>query len=192
MEIETFEVAELNPDTLEFEDMDKAIELINDLGLEGQKKLINKDDEGVTLCPYRQMTAEEQFGYTRFLTTHDKVEEYSAGPIPIRVLQVLSHAKTLGIFSHFSIWHSIGDPDPVLLAKPSGETEWNSVWYILARWGSELAPFKELKEKAAIMHLAEVKNELVLIRSKVEDKLASLENFNLSGIEALRTPFLHI
>lgn len=148
MEIETYEQNEITPEGIESNE--EQIALINELGLEGQQSLISGD--GVDLCPYPLMTDEERYIYKTILPKKSSIEEYKDGPIPLRVLQVIAHAKTLDTFKYLYIYSepSIDVDDPILIG--TNESYWdldhnNPVW-LLARWGKELAPLHELKVMA--------------------------------------------
>jgi hypothetical protein len=120
----------------------EALQLIEDLGLDGQKSLVVKDDEGgESRIPYPEMTKQEIVVYKIRFPVQDKAQEYSMGILPIRILQVVKHAKEL--FDRVYIWHDkVRDPDPILIGK-IGEKH-----YLLARWGEALAPFKQIMEEA--------------------------------------------
>ena len=123
-----------------------AIELIRELDLEGQKELLAHDETAVIRIPYQRMTAEEVRVYQTLYPADEKVEAYRAGPIPLRVLQVVAHARTM--FDKVLVWGPEQyDPDPVLVGQ-IGEYG-NAEYYLLARWGDALAPFEELRDRAA-------------------------------------------
>lgn len=149
MEIQTYEVTEATTegrDSFEIEEAAKA--LIEELGLEGQQELLREpDDSGVsTRIPYQKMTATERAVYSTLYPQRDSPEKYSSGPIPLRVLQVVAHARTL--FDHLEIWGPAEyDPDPVLVGI-NGSTYNPTDVFLLARWGDALAPFDELRERA--------------------------------------------
>ena len=143
MQIETFEVTEIGSDgTLDCGA--ESVALIERLELEGQKRLIAND--GQQVVPYRRMTAEELFVYRMLLPQRIEVAKYESGPIPLRVLQVLAHARELGLFGRIEVWfpEEPREPDPLL----AGIVGRNEAW-LLARWGAELAPFAELLVRAS-------------------------------------------
>lgn len=155
MQIETYEVEEHTTEGRDPFEVDAEAEaLIESLGLDGQRSLlVESDDPDVqtkTRVPYRRMTAEEERVYDTLYPEHAKVEAYNVAPIPLRVLQVISHARPL--FKRVEVWGpKTQDPDPVLVGvvdetTPHGFTR--EVRYILARWGETLVPFEELLEKA--------------------------------------------
>ncbi len=140
MLIETYEVGEVDSNGSS-EQEPEALRLIEELGLEGQKSLLCKTDEGTLRVPYEKMTREQLIVYTSIFPEHSRIERYSAGPIPVRILQVIAHGKEL--FERLEIWGpQVTMPDPILVGILKNEH------YLLARWGNALAPFAELKEKA--------------------------------------------
>lgn len=145
MEIETFELVERDEDgTLECCEEQKA--MIEKLGLEGQQSLLSGDDNSGPVNPYPQATAEQVAVYKSVFPKEISVETYDRGPMPLRVLQVLEHART--IFPDnckFQVWCPISplDLDPVLVARIN-----HSTYHLLARWGEALTPYSDLFKKA--------------------------------------------
>lgn len=159
MQVETFECQETASEPIEASE--EAIGLINKLGLKGQQSLVSPNPNlpsAETRSPYRLMTAEERFVYLTLCPERTSIEEYDDGPIPLRVLQIGSHAKDIGVGNTLQVWHRAAPvvKDPVLVASDEskssfyrGKTLYNSdkIW-ILARWGEELDTFALLMEKA--------------------------------------------
>lgn len=176
MEVETFEQTELLAGKEEVECTQEQIDLINQLGLEGQKKLINKDEETdeENVCPYRLMTDREQSIYEKLFSRKIKLEEYSAGPIPLRVLQVAAHAKTLpDVIIGVSVWYepTTADKDPLLVGNTA---KWNE-FFLLARWGDALRPFEELAKEAGRRIKQETINKLEEIKTQVVARLNTIK-----------------
>jgi hypothetical protein len=152
MEVETFEIEEQVGETAGTtpEVEAEAIELIETLDLGGQRELVVEPEEAEepkSRIPYPKMDDRERAVYGELYPAHDALENYSAGIIPLRVLQVASHAKTL--FAQLYVWHGKEiDPDPILVAKI--EDSYSAPLYILARWGDALKPFAELVELARV------------------------------------------
>ncbi len=92
MLVETFEAIETDAGG-EVECDAEAIALIEELGLEGQRKLINKTGDAPARNPYRKMSIQERFAFRALMPKHVALDKYSDGPIPLRVLQVAAHAK---------------------------------------------------------------------------------------------------
>ena len=115
--------------------------LIEKLGLEGQKRLTTKTEAGMdTRCPYREMTRDEN--------------KYAHSPVPLRVLQIASHAMDLGLFRECVVWHATSavEPDPILVGRfidsNNPDYEWYDKQFILARWAESLETFVVLLRQA--------------------------------------------
>lgn len=173
MQVETYEVTETNPETGLAEFEPEALALIEALGLEGQKertrtRALEGGESVTTICPYREMTAEEQRVYGYLFAKEMPIEKYDRGPIPLRVLQVAALAQREGWFDRLEVWcpESAQDKDPLLVgvSGPHGGTK-----HILARWGDALAPFDELVALARKRWVEEA-------RANLTEKLATVES----------------
>ena len=104
MDIETFECQETVCEPIEA--TEEAIELIKKCKLKGQKQLITTIKEESTKTkvrnPYREMTKDEVEVYSILCPNYFDIDEYSVAPIPLRILQVISHAR--GYFKFIEIW----------------------------------------------------------------------------------------
>ncbi len=153
IQVETFEIEDAKHGELSQMAFDaEAAELVEKLGLSGQKLIQNP--ETLTRCPYPMAEKEQVLVYRALNAETCKPEDYSLDAIPVRVMQVLAHAKDLKFFTSFAIWYpkSARVEDPVLVGlrtwKPPGST-WDSTdTYILARWGRMLLPFEKLQDMA--------------------------------------------
>jgi hypothetical protein len=147
MKIETYECEELRGSEATTMAADaEAIELIEKLGLEGQRKLANPDT--CTREPYREMTKLELFVWSSVCPEKTEVTQYRLSPIPLRVLQVIAYARELGIYTRLEVWHPKQvKEDPILVGVPNNE-QWSSKRHLIARWGDVLVPFAELQERA--------------------------------------------
>lgn len=151
MQVETYEVTEETTEGRPKAEVDAvSLQLIEDLGLDGQRQLlVGSDDEdvGTQLIPYRRMTEQEVVVYQECFKDRGAVEAYSAGPIPVRILQVIAHAKTL--FEDIEVWGPrVHDPDPLLVGRRTPERGYGTEYYLLARWGEALVPFEDLLARA--------------------------------------------
>ena len=173
MQVESYEIEEtvvgdgiIKPEEVEAE----AVGMIETLGLKGQKELLTpktEDDSTSERVPYPIMSDGEKRVYQACFPVHDDVKNYSAGIIPIRVLQVIEHAKPM--FGKIEVWHDkVINPDPILV----GEVSYNK-YRLLARWGEGLIPFETLLQKA--QKLLEEKWKRTLTK-KIKDSQAMLDN----------------
>jgi len=162
---------------------EEQVRLAKELGLNGQEELVAKSDTGERIIPYRLMKKDEEKVYNILLKGKVKVEDYKAGPIPLRVLQVLSHAKSLNFFDGFHVWYAeeaeVKDP---LLVGYTGES-YSPTNYLLARWGDELHSLENLSIQAGNVLKTRLKSSYASKMSELESKTKSL--MSLQGSEVL-------
>lgn len=185
MQVETFEQqVERHPEAC-----DEAERLIGELGLGGQQAITSPND-GAPRCPYRQWTAIEHEMYSLLCPSVDKVEDYCADTIPLRVLQVLAHAKMLGIYESFEVWHAASPAvkDPILVGVPHSETWRKEKRHLLARWGSELDEFPAMVRQAAAIKRTKLLGDAAKLVAKArefqERVMASVDGTDLMGVSA--------
>ncbi len=156
MKVQTYEVEEVAETNVEVDE--QAIKLINDMGLEGQQKLICQADKHPSECavrmPYRKMTKEEYKVFKILCPATFPLTEYGS-PIPLRILQIAAHAKQFNLFKYYEVWSSEAPKDPVLVAYMEANERYysdaNRV-FILGRWADELDEMPALIRKAAEVH----------------------------------------
>ncbi|MEE9471786.1 MAG: hypothetical protein V3W32_08690, partial [Gemmatimonadota bacterium] len=105
-----------------------------------------------------------------------EVEDYKAGPIPLRVLQVVAHARPL--FDEVHVWYSgsVQVKDPILVGYRGGN-RYKGTKFILARWGDELGSLEELRER--VVRLWKDRES-----KKARAKIAACEAFLAGGAAA--------
>ena len=200
MEIETFELRTETGDPEVLEDLysDEAEELIDLLGLEGQRSLraertTDGGDTTKVTNPYRLMTREEQAIYSAILTETKRLKTYDSGPVPLRVMQIAAHASSVIPNMELEVWQvpDAAAGDPLLVGRVS--EKYTAKFYMLARWGDALIPleelritaFRNLKAKAALQ-IKEIESSLSGIKQRLDEMI---EN-HLRGADA-RLPFIH-
>jgi len=173
MQVETYEATETTVDGAEC--TQDAVQLMRELELDGQLKRLEQSN-GVA-NPYRKMTAEEAFVYQRVCPKRTRLNEYDSGWVPLRVLQVAAHARTM--FTTLLVLHPEDVRiDPVLVGT---STKYNALHtrdddHILARWGEVLLPLAELRAKA----IADWRHEY-------DEKVAALAA-QLAGLQRVVVP----
>lgn len=175
MKIETYECEELkNSEATTMAADAEAIELIEKLGLEGQRTLANP--ETLTRQPYREMTALEAYVWRAVCPRTTPLQKYNLSPIPLRVLQVAAYARELGIYETLEVWHprKVID-DPLLVGVPKGET-YSRKRHLIARWGETLVSFDELAQKARKLWEIEFTNTLDKIQDEIAQARRNLAN----------------
>jgi hypothetical protein len=151
----------------------EACELIEQLGLKGQKKLITPETE--TRCRYAKMTKLEVTVYGTLFPQHTEITEYESQSIPLRVLQILALCMQEKQFDKYVVWHQ-ADPkkDPLLVGiKKTGQ--WSEDVYLIAQWGDALAPFEALTAKAELVIEAKVRAGLLKVQQSVAAALATVK-----------------
>lgn len=177
MQVETFECQETITEPVDASE--EAIRLIESMQLGGQLSLVRPKTEDSTAarCPYRKIRGDEQFVYRLLCPQSASLERFAECPIPLRVLQIAAHAKSLEMFDEFEVWSATGEvKDPVLIAqKKTGS--WQYDIFILARWGDVLDEWGILVTKAMEKWRAKVRAQLTTIRAEIavdEQKLDAM------------------
>lgn len=185
MEVETFECQETITEPIEASE--EAIALIEEMELHGQLSLIRSktEEEPATRCPYRKIRQDERFVYRTLCPATSKLENFSECPIPLRVLQIIAHAKSLGIFKKFEVWSAQGDvKDPVLIAYNTDGYDTSGHTFILARWGDVLEGWPALVQRTLIAWREKCRTEYAKIKAKITQEEAALDEMGMN--EALQ------
>ena len=147
MQVETFEIeSTVLSGGLPPEEEQQMLNLAEELGLKGQATLLSGDspEEG-HVVPYEVLDNAHQLVWKVLCPYSSHVQDYAGGVIPLRVLQVIAHAKPL--CDRIEVWSATPDMrDPLLVGKLN--KSYNSPLFLLARWGEELFPIAELAERA--------------------------------------------
>lgn len=176
MKIETYEIEENNSSDAAIMAADsEAIELIQKLGLEGQRELV--DMSTGTRFQYPRMTSLQSVVLRACFPSVVRLDLFKHEIIPLRVLQVAAFCRDFQQTRYLEVWHTgIPKQDPVLVGKAN---ERSSETYLLARWGDALPTFEELTTKA---------RELLKVRyaakfRSMKARLAELEGDIDSAVE---------
>lgn len=189
LQVETFEQEDAShSDATTMAADSEACSLIQSLGLKGQEQLVNGTT--VTRVPYRAMEAREMQVYRALCDATAKVEDYSAEPIPLRVLQVVAHARETGLFNRIEVWYpkAARIDDPVLVGVRKTLTypdqhQYSSLttdhFHLLARWGKSLLPLEQMEAMALDLcrktRLARLTEVAAQVRRALEDTKESLD-----------------
>lgn len=192
--VETFEQLEtsVGPDgTMEPECDERALELIDKLGLTGQKELNTpRSGDSPHRLPYREMTDLEHKVYEALCDRCVKANEYKAGPIPVRVLEVMESTRDMFDMLEIRYVGSSADKDPVLIGvRTDPSATWRQHRFLLARWGEELQPFDTLFKKAARAKRELHVSKLTEIEAAVTARLAFLKDEPDASIVSRMDPY---
>lgn len=174
MEVETFECTETIEETPAI--TEEAKKLIEELDLSGQKNFLNETEGGLeTRNPYRMIRRDEKFVYEALCPQKTSLVKFNESPVPLRVLQVASHANQFELFKRFEVWSAQGQiKDPVLVAK-SEDSDWSGDIYILARWAEMLDSLENLIPKAVEIWREKAKKSVVSAINKAKSDLDFIE-----------------
>jgi hypothetical protein len=174
MEVEVYTVeseVEVHPEACE-----RAVELIESLGLEGQAQLIGKGEKSAKQrCRFRAWTDEEMRVYTMLLPRSDPANRYMGEAMPLRVLEAFAEAQALGIFEGFEVRHAETGKDPLLLAWMPTE-QYRATRYLIARWGDVLDSFPVLLERVGRIAIERARRSAKLIQAQAAAFLAATED----------------
>jgi hypothetical protein len=170
MKVETYEITEPEPEPqIEAE----AIELIDKLGLEGQKTLVKPETDVSEQIPYKELTKAEVVVFEAVFPKHDEVKQYAAGVMPVRVLQVAAHS--IELFNKVQVWHREDSvADPVLMGING--TYSKEKHYLLARWGESVSKYETLLKEARESIKADYEKQIKACITKCNVKLQELDS----------------
>lgn len=125
-------------------------QLAEELGMEGQLKLIAPRSEGGSdknPSPYIHMNKKMQNVFAILCPEVIDYKKYDKTTIPREVLKEIALAEKEKYFDAIKIWYDDAGPDPVVVGYiKTGSYEW--VKHAIARFGDEILPFQELEIKA--------------------------------------------
>lgn len=160
MQVEVYDMRELNSETLQPEPDQEAIDLARELGLEGQLSRVKSDGTIDIRHGYEVVTDDQQAVMEELFGAFTAVDRYDDGPIPVRVLKEIAFAREH--FDHLLVIHAPGAQidDPILVGVEGafyGGTKGRSrevfgmgarKVYLIARWGDALQSWAELARQA--------------------------------------------
>lgn len=132
---------------------EEAFQIANSLGLDKQEAAYKSE---VSILQWPVMTAEQQAVYLNCFPRQVELKNYD-NPLPLSVLREAEaltkirddDANTLKVFRMVVLCPDTAhDPDPVLIARIGPGHEWDAKWHIIARWGSALMDFDDLRDIA--------------------------------------------
>lgn len=153
-------------------------QLAEELGMEGQLKLITPksgEETDKNPSPYIHMNAKAERVFAILCPEVVDYKKYDKSTIPRDVLREIAMAERLKFFDKICIWYDDASPDPLVVGYIKvGNYEY--VKHMIARFGDELLPFEELERKSV--------NRL---KKRITDKLKS----SLSAIDSTVDEFFN-
>lgn len=182
METEIYSVTHDTPETPEMDQ--ESINIIEELDLEGQKKLLRVDESRVVRNPFPAMTREEELVYRNICPAKHKLREFESESIPLSILKEIALAEKLKLFARIEIWSAPQADDPIVVGLEKDNSYDHGKLWKIGRWGRELFPFEELKEIALKSHIARLKAKTIEEIAKFQGALAALEAGTVKNLGA--------
>jgi hypothetical protein len=175
MQVESYLLEEQIATLTEPEDLEEWEKKVEELGLEGQKKL--QSGEGISPIPFKRMTKEEQHVYQTLFRTHEPLHSYSGSTIPLQILSLIALAEKEGYYNSIVIWHDEEVVDPLVIGIwQDPEQSWIENYYLIGRFGEELSPFSELKALARERWIAFRRAKLEKLKEESQRYLNTIES----------------
>ena len=153
-------------------------QLAEELGMEGQLKLITPksgEETDKNPSPYIHMNAKAERVFAILCPEVVDYKKYDKSTIPRDVLREIAMAERLKFFDKICIWYDDASPDPLVVGYiKMGSYEY--VKHMIARFGDELLPFEELERKS-----------INRLKKRMTDKLKSA----ISGIDSTVDEFFN-
>lgn len=166
--VETFEAKEavglMEPGV----ELDAWNALVDALGLDGQKKLVEVPQSGPV--PFMYINAALRAQLKILCPREFKLDAYDLTPIPVVILGLVKQAKDAKWFDEMQVWADDKSPDPVLI----GIRE--KAQYLIGRWGAEDHPFEKLREMAKARWIRDTRAMLNLKIEEAKSNLAHIED----------------
>jgi hypothetical protein len=123
--------------------------LVEELGLEGQQKLISPKTDGDNKNPSPYIHMNKKFERILAVLCPEAVDykKYDKTTIPREVLREIALCEKEKYFDKIKIWYDDASPDPVVVGYIK-ESEYSYIKHIIARFGDEILPFDILENKA--------------------------------------------
>ena len=174
MPVEVFTMEDVAAGQAEHTDEDKEryAQLVAECGLEGQQGLLLPTGE---VIPYLKMDARLQACVFALCPFQSTAAAYTGTQIPLRVLEVIALCRQREWFEHLLVRSASPEiQDPVLIGRAGSEYSGDA--WLLARWGEDLFPWNELRDRArdalrSTWKKAKVKAEAALRTFDIESSL---------------------
>lgn len=162
-EVEVYLIEETQELIYDNEQLEKWNNLVAELGLTGQTKVVKEEKSPI---PFLWMNQTLVKTFEELCPQKVVVSDYDKTPIPVEVLSLISLSTKEQYFDRIEVWYNDKNPDPAVIAYKftRGISDWEKKWYadkyLLARWSDVKASLAELTNRAKNHFLARRKNEL--------------------------------
>jgi hypothetical protein len=177
--------------------LDEWHRMIGEMGLEGQQKTAVPDKSPIA---YPFMTPSMVATFETLCPREVELKDYSAGPIPLKALELIKLAVQEKHFDRIMIRYDDKSPDPVAIGEKGYHYSYDTSYtkhtpeeaaqrraagksvyftpeqrYLIARWGAENKPLEELAMDAKKRWLREKKAEKTKQIKELQNELAVAE-----------------
>lgn len=153
-------------------------QLAEELGMEGQLKLIAPKSEGngdKNPSPYIHMNKKAERVFAVLCPEVISYKKYDKTTIPREVLKEIALAEKERYFDKICIWYDDASPDPLVVGYIKDGSSY--IRHLIARFGDEILPFEVLETKA-----------LARMKKRMTDKLTAAINGIDSTIDEYFNP----
>lgn len=140
--VETFVIEETAELIYDDAKLDKWNELVGELGLEGQTKIVKPTKSPIPFMHLKQTLINV---FECLCPRKVEVEKYDVTPIPVEILELIALSKREGYFQTVQIWYDDKSPDPACIGM-----NYNT-WYGHKDDGGLDTSFKTREEAQAYM-----------------------------------------
>lgn len=204
--VETFLIEETVGLIHDNEQLDKWNSHVQDLGLEGQTKIVKKDKSPI---PFMHLKKTQKNVCEQICPVKVNVKQYSITPIPVEILDLIALSFREEHFHEIQIWYDDKAPDPFAIGiigeyysynekgtskyfKSEKEaieyskdgkatfSTWSAEHYLIGKWADVKRSWGELKEMAIERFMAIEGNEF---RKQIKNAERGLEDLETSAFD---------
>ena len=166
-------------------------QLAEELGMEGQLKLIApklEGEENKNPSPYIHMNAKAERVFAILCPEVVDYKKYDKSTIPRQVLREIAIAEKEQFFDKICIWYDDASPDPLVVGYIK-MGNYDYVKHMIARFGDELLPFEELERKSIIRLKKRMTDRLKSAISSIDSTVDEFFNPTRYNSDVLRIEF---
>jgi hypothetical protein len=158
------------------------VEIANEIGAEGQVKLVKKaDGTESNPIPYMPINKKWQKIFRTICPEVVEFSKYNKSTIPLDGLRDIRTCLLNKFFDTIEIWHSDVAPDPFIVGVVG--KNWDRQHFLIGQFGDELLPFEMLEAKAVKKLTEGLKNQAKAILNNVDGLIHDyLETHNAPDI----------
>lgn len=207
--VETYLIEEVESLIYDNEKLDNWNDIVNGLGLEGQKKLSKPEKSPI---PFLNMNTKLTNTFQTLCPSRVEIKDFCATPIPVEILELVSLAVRENYFQEIQVWWDEKSIDPVVVGRTGYwyECEWfqnsnhaikgmefpskeaaieagarqamfyETAKYLIGKWADVKHSFEELKEMAKKRYIATESNS---IKKTIKDEQRKLDDLEYTAFE---------